>query len=38
MGMRERALMIGAKLSVGKRAPSGTEVMLQIPAEQLRAG
>lgn len=35
-GMRERALMIGAALHVGRGAPTGTEVVLDIPAEELR--
>lgn len=35
-GMRERALMVGAALRVEERAPSGTEVVLEIPAEELR--
>jgi two-component system sensor histidine kinase UhpB len=30
-GMRERALLIGARLTVGRREPSGTEVVLEVP-------
>jgi len=34
-GMRERALMIGSTLSVRDGTPGGTEVVLDLPAEEL---
>lgn len=30
-GMRERALLIGGRLAVGRREPTGTEVVLEVP-------
>jgi len=33
-GMRERSLMVGAELRVGSRSPSGTAVLLEIPATE----
>jgi two-component system sensor histidine kinase UhpB len=34
-GMRERALLVGAQLSVSAAAPRGTEVTLRLPAREL---
>jgi two-component system sensor histidine kinase UhpB len=34
-GMRERALLVGARLSVGAAAPRGTEVRLHLPAGEI---
>jgi two-component system sensor histidine kinase UhpB len=35
-GMRERALMIGATLDIKQRAPSGIEVVLDVPSHELQ--
>jgi two-component system sensor histidine kinase UhpB len=35
-GMRERALLIGGRLSIRSRPNQGTEVRLSIPADQER--
>ncbi|MFE1786142.1 HAMP domain-containing sensor histidine kinase [Streptomyces sp. NPDC059506] len=32
-GMRERALLVGARLSIGPRPGGGTEVLLQVPVD-----
>ena len=34
-GMRERALLVGAQLSVGRARPSGTEVVLRLPRREM---
>jgi two-component system sensor histidine kinase UhpB len=36
-GMRERALLLGAELQVRARRPTGTEVLLEIPAGEVLA-
>ena len=35
-GMRERALLVGAQLSVSAVEPHGTEVALRLPAKDAR--
>lgn len=35
-GMRERALMVGATFRVMRREPSGTQVVLEVPPEEVR--
>jgi two-component system sensor histidine kinase UhpB len=35
-GMRERALLVGADISIGRANGSGTEVRLHVPSEELR--
>jgi two-component system, NarL family, sensor histidine kinase UhpB len=33
-GMRERALLVGARLSIGSRQEGGTEILLTVPVEE----
>jgi len=35
-GMRERALMVGARLTVRQRVPGGIEISLEVPGDEVR--